>query len=389
MASRSAADAAPAAGRAGAGPRRSPGEPSRPTPSARAAPASTAGRRPRPEALRQRFGRSSASSASPRSASPPSARPSLIWLIARVIAGTAMYLFAYGAALMVVVAVAIAPRNLKLTGERTGLFPRGREGDRFDVDAAAHRQARADHLHARGAGAGAPRQDRARCRSPSCPAAATVELGYALRCARRGVYQVGPLVAVAQDPLGLFQRETVVCRALRAARPPPHRARLRPPAHPGPRGPADPAARQPAVAHGLGVLRHARVRARRRRAPHRVAGLGPHRHDHGEGVRAGHHRQDHGDPRHRPHPPLPRRRAALRVVRGRRPRGRLARRAPPARGLRGPDGGQRRPARAADARHHARRPAARRPGPGRASTASRSPRSSSASSSTPSATPTT
>ena len=45
-----------------------------------------------------------------------------------------MYLFAYGVPLMVLISVAIAPRNLKITGERTGLFPRGREGDRFDVN---------------------------------------------------------------------------------------------------------------------------------------------------------------------------------------------------------------------------------------------------------------
>jgi uncharacterized protein (DUF58 family) len=33
---------------------------------------------------------------------------------------------------------------------------------------------------------------------------------YGLRASRRGVYEVGPLVAVAGDPLGLVQRETVV-----------------------------------------------------------------------------------------------------------------------------------------------------------------------------------
>ena len=33
---------------------------------------------------------------------------------------------------------------------------------------------------------------------------------YGLRCTRRGVYEIGPLVAVASDPLGLAERETVV-----------------------------------------------------------------------------------------------------------------------------------------------------------------------------------
>jgi uncharacterized protein (DUF58 family) len=33
---------------------------------------------------------------------------------------------------------------------------------------------------------------------------------YGLRCARRGVYNIGPLVAVASDPLGLSEQETIV-----------------------------------------------------------------------------------------------------------------------------------------------------------------------------------
>ena len=42
------------------------------------------------------------------------------------------------------------------------------------------------------------------------PSGQTVTHRYGLRCARRGVYQVGPLVAVAGDPLGLSRRETLV-----------------------------------------------------------------------------------------------------------------------------------------------------------------------------------
>ena len=36
--------------------------------------------------------------------------------------------------LLLVVAYLLAPRNLKLTGERAGLFPRAQEGDRLDVE---------------------------------------------------------------------------------------------------------------------------------------------------------------------------------------------------------------------------------------------------------------
>src|SRR5688500_9122102 len=52
----------------------------------------------------------------------------ILWIIARVVAGTAMYLFAYGVVLLIVVAYLIAPRKLKLTGDRSGLFPRVHEG---------------------------------------------------------------------------------------------------------------------------------------------------------------------------------------------------------------------------------------------------------------------
>src|SRR5687768_16110167 len=57
-----------------------------------------------------------------------------LWIAARIVAGTAVYLFAYGAILMVVLAAVITPRRLKLHGDRSGLFPRVNEGDRLDVD---------------------------------------------------------------------------------------------------------------------------------------------------------------------------------------------------------------------------------------------------------------
>jgi uncharacterized protein (DUF58 family) len=44
----------------------------------------------------------------------------------------------------------------------------------------------------------------------SLPGGKGVSHRYSLRCQRRGVYNVGPLVAVAGDPLGLSRRETVV-----------------------------------------------------------------------------------------------------------------------------------------------------------------------------------
>jgi uncharacterized protein (DUF58 family) len=133
----------------------------------------------------------------------------LLWLMARVVAGVAMYLFAYGALLLVVVSYLIAPRRLRLVGERDGLFPRAQEGDRLDVEVklTARRRVSTFVLEER-----VPERLGAPVRVPvvKLPSGQTVSHRYGLRCSRRGVYQIGPLVAVAGDPLGLSRRETVV-----------------------------------------------------------------------------------------------------------------------------------------------------------------------------------
>ncbi|HKN89651.1 MAG TPA: hypothetical protein VJ622_05165, partial [Acidimicrobiia bacterium] len=133
----------------------------------------------------------------------------LLWVTARVVAGTAMYLFAYGLLLLVGLAYLLAPHRLRMTGTRDGLFPRAQEGDRLDVEVklTANRRVGAFILEER-----VPERLGAPVRVPivKLPAGQTVTHRYGLRCARRGVYQVGPLVAVAGDPLGLARRETVV-----------------------------------------------------------------------------------------------------------------------------------------------------------------------------------
>ena len=133
----------------------------------------------------------------------------MLWIMARVVAGTAMYLFAYGLFLLVVLAYLMAPHRLRLSGEREGLFPRAQEGDRLDVEVklTAKRRVGAFILEER-----VPERLGAPVRVPivKLPSGQTVTHRYGLRCARRGVYQVGPLVAVAGDPLGLARRETVV-----------------------------------------------------------------------------------------------------------------------------------------------------------------------------------
>jgi uncharacterized protein (DUF58 family) len=133
----------------------------------------------------------------------------LMWVLAYVVAGTAMYLFAYGIALLLVVSYALAPRRLKLTGDRSGLFPRAREGDRLDVDVTltANRSVSTFILEER-----VPERLGTTVKVPVTKLSRGSEVThrYGLRCTRRGVYKVGPLVAVASDPLGLTERETVV-----------------------------------------------------------------------------------------------------------------------------------------------------------------------------------
>src|SRR3954451_18426538 len=125
-----------------------------------------------------------------------------MWVLAYVVAGTAMYLFAYGVVLLVVVALVIAPRRLKLRGERSGLFPRAQEGDRLDVELTltAERGVSTFLLEER-----VPDRLGQTVKVPVTKLArgATVSHRYGLRCARRGVSRVVVLVAFRSDPLVL------------------------------------------------------------------------------------------------------------------------------------------------------------------------------------------
>lgn len=131
------------------------------------------------------------------------------WLVAFLIAGKALYIFAYGTLFLVVASYLLAPRNLKLEGVRSGLAPRAREGDRLEVEVkmTAQRGLSTFVLEER-----VPERlgTRVKVPIPRLGRGTTVSHRYSLRCARRGVYEVGPLVAVTSDPLGLTERETVL-----------------------------------------------------------------------------------------------------------------------------------------------------------------------------------
>lgn len=133
----------------------------------------------------------------------------LAWLVAYVVAGNALYIFAYGILLLIGASYLFAPRKLKVTGDRTGLFPRAHQGDRLDVEVKleAKRRVSTFVLEER-----VPEKLGATVKVPIAKLAGGKEVKhrYSLRCARRGVYEIGPLVAVTSDPLGLTERETLI-----------------------------------------------------------------------------------------------------------------------------------------------------------------------------------
>lgn len=133
----------------------------------------------------------------------------VMWVLAYVVAGTAMYLFAYGVVLLLGLSYALAPRKLQLAGDRSGLFPRAQEGDRLDVEVrlVAQRSVSTFVLEER-----VPERLGSTVKVPITKLSKGNEVvhRYGLRCTRRGVYEIGPLVAVASDPLGLAERETIV-----------------------------------------------------------------------------------------------------------------------------------------------------------------------------------
>jgi len=133
----------------------------------------------------------------------------IVWVLARVVAGTAMYVVAYGIVVVIILSFSMSRRRIPLTGERAGLFPRVNEGEQLDVTITltARRGISTVIIEEKVAERlGQP----VRIHVPRLPKGSDMTHSYPLRCSRRGVYEVGPLVALTGDPLGLSQRETVI-----------------------------------------------------------------------------------------------------------------------------------------------------------------------------------
>jgi uncharacterized protein (DUF58 family) len=131
----------------------------------------------------------------------------VLWCMGYVVAGTAMYLFAYGVVLLLFTAYLLVPRRLKLEAQRVGLFPRTQEGDRLNVEVQLTARGRIGSLLLEDL---VPERLGHAVRVPveKLSTGSSTSYTYSLRCTTRGVYQVGPLIGIASDPLNLTQRET-------------------------------------------------------------------------------------------------------------------------------------------------------------------------------------
>ena len=131
------------------------------------------------------------------------------WAVARIVAGKPLFLFSYLLLIMIVLAYAAGRRALPVTGQRSEARPRLAEGETvaMQVSLTADRRLSTFILEEQ-----LPPSlgSAAQVSVASLEAGETVEHAYQLTAARRGVYQLGPLVAKWGDPLGLTQRELVL-----------------------------------------------------------------------------------------------------------------------------------------------------------------------------------
>ena len=131
------------------------------------------------------------------------------WIAARLVAGTTLYILAYGVIAVVLTASLLAPRRLRLVASRDGLFPRAQQGDRLEVaiSITAERSLSSFYVEEQ-----VPERLGACLRVPVARVRPGEDFGYtySLQCTRRGAYTIGPLVAITQDPIGVAQRRTVL-----------------------------------------------------------------------------------------------------------------------------------------------------------------------------------
>ena len=132
------------------------------------------------------------------------------WLIARIVAGRPLFLISYGLFGVFIAAYIMGRRTLPLSGERSASRPRLTEGETVTIDVSllAKRRLSTFVLEERmPETVGTP----ARVPVASIAGGERMDHSYKLTLPRRGAYTLGPLVARSGDPLGLSQKEQVLC----------------------------------------------------------------------------------------------------------------------------------------------------------------------------------
>jgi uncharacterized protein (DUF58 family) len=132
-----------------------------------------------------------------------------LWLIGYLVAGKTLFLFSYGAVLLIVVTYFTGKRTLPLEAERSAVRARAHEGEILGIDFTLHCKRRLstvvleEQLPDRLGNA-------VQLPLATIHAGEDIQHSYRLHCRRRGAYKLGPLVARWGDPIGLTQREMVL-----------------------------------------------------------------------------------------------------------------------------------------------------------------------------------
>jgi uncharacterized protein (DUF58 family) len=133
----------------------------------------------------------------------------LAWVMARLVGGRPLYLFAYGMAAVGVASWLSGRRPLPIEGARSDSRPRLAEGESISMDITLTAKRRLSTFileEQMPASLGPP----ARVPIASAQAGETVGHSYKFTASRRGRYQLGPLVAKWGDPLGFTQRQVTL-----------------------------------------------------------------------------------------------------------------------------------------------------------------------------------
>jgi uncharacterized protein (DUF58 family) len=135
------------------------------------------------------------------------------WLVARIYGGRMLFLLAYGAVVVLLMARFLSRGRLSVKAERTDIPSRLRQSQSADVTLRVTVPRRTglflveERMH--------PHLGRTRTLPVAARGGRDIEFRYSFTPRLRGVYEVGPLVAVWSDPFGLTKRVTELLPAAR------------------------------------------------------------------------------------------------------------------------------------------------------------------------------